>query len=789
MADYATVGGLPFKVSEQQQQQLANSGSGQYQPTTQEMAEQGAQAIQDTQRAQDRYGTMGAAALGIGSGLTLGMGPGVASALGFLDPTDVGALEGTGAYQAGDIAGMVIPSLFTGGEAAGARGLMGTALRATPAGAMGYLGSQAERLALRVLPGSGAIAKGAVSMAARGATEGALINLGHTIGDSLIQNKPLSAEALWASGTDGALAGGLMGGSLGLVGGLGRAAVEKLPGAVSGAVKGLSEKHLAGVAKRLGMSEEQVIEAQANGTLKETLQNWRRPLDIDNQGVTYGSGTSAIKESAQRAGSVSRTIRDGVVETLDAQAPLEVPRLARLEGRLNVEVAGPFNGGLGEKQANRWLAGLKSELSALEPEVETGLGKAKSPSTWQKLVEARDMLEERINKGHYSGGYGNAAGLGEKLAKDSLRVIDSEIESSMKAAADKLGEKGLAEKFLGAQLDMKYARELQETVGKKAAKELLAHETTFTPRDISVLGGMAIVGNPGLALGWAAAKGVGRRINRWAEPALAEAAYQRSIGARAAAAESKATHSIRDSVRNFFRSASDTGRRGASSYQASDRGRKETGSAYSRKAYEEAVSRAEQLISSNHQQRVRDLAQGLAGQGYGEFAQALLDANQRAVQYTQANFPPRRAAQGLGSLRATPQVHGLDLKEFKFLRQMNGVKSPFAVIDKLQDGSMSRDEVRAMKYVYPELHAQVVQEAAQHIADMKSAGEHLPMDKIAHLGVLLDAPIDTMLDGSRIRPIQASFIPPEVPPDAPPPMAPQGPGIDPMLQTPLELMG
>ena len=777
MAEYAELGGLPFKVSPNQQDALARAGTGQYTPTSQEEAVQGTNALQDIASAEDRYGTMGAAALGVGSGLTLGMGPGIAGALGFLDPRDVSALEGTGAYQAGDIAGMILPSLVTGGEAAGARGLLGSALRFTPAGAMVGAGSAAERLALRVLPGSGAIARGAIGMAARGATEGALINLGHTIGDSLIQNKPLSAEALWAAGTDGALAGGLMGGSLGLVGGIGKVLVEKAPGAVSGAVKGLSEKHLAGVARRLGMSEEQVIEAQQAGSLKETLQNWRRPLDIDNQGVTYGSGSAAIRESAKRAGSVSRVARDGVLETLESQAPLEVPRMQRVGAALDAEVAAPFAGSVGQKRAVAWVNKLKSELASLEP-LE---GKVSKPGTWQKWIDSRDMLEARIRNGEYTN---TAGGLGPKLAKDALQVIDREIEQSMRGAADKLGEKGLAEKFLGAQLDMKYARELEETIGKKAAKELLAHETTFTPRDISVLGGMALVGNPTLAAGWAAAKGIGRRINAWAEPALAEAAYQRSIGARAASAEAQATHRIRDTVRNFFRNSANATRRGASSSQAYDSTKRKA--SYDRKAYEAAASRAEYLTSLNHQQRVQQLAESLSGAGYAEFAKSLYESNQRAVQYLQMNMPPRRAAQAMGSLRAVPQVHGLDMKEFKFLRVLNGISNPFAVLDKLdQGGTMARDEVRAMKYVYPELHGQVVQAAAEEVAAMKAEGHALPMDKIAHLGVILDAPIDSMLDGSRIRPIQASFIPP-VPPEAqaPPPVQPMGPE----LMTPIDSM-
>lgn len=781
MADqhgYAEVAGLPFKVTPEQQQQLA--GSGQYQPVSQEMAQGGAQALADIQKAQQDYGDVGAAGMGAFSGLTLGLGPGVAAALGFLDPNSLSALQETGAYTAGDIAGTVAPAIFSGGESLGLRGLMGSALRATPAGLMNLAGSASERLAGRLLPGLGRLGAPAVKMAARGAVEGGLINLGHTVGDSLIQNKPLSAEALWASGVDGALAGGLMGGGLGLVGGMGQAITERLPSTLGGAAKGTSEKGLGITARRIGMTEGEVAAAKEAGGLGETLKNYRSVLDKEGSGVTYSSGTGAIREAAGRAGGVAEKVRSSVVDALDKEASLAVPRVERLAGAIQKEVVDPVRAVpiLGQ-QAEGFARKLTSAMERIEPELIKGSGMREAGS-WKHWIAARDALADGIEKGTYSG-------VNQKFAQDTLRVLDQEIHSAMEAAGEKIGQPDLAKNFWGANSDLKYAKELQKTVGRKEAAEILAHESTFTPRDIGVMGAMGIgLGKPGLALGWATAKAVGRRLNGWAEPALAEMAFQRSIGARAAAAEQTAKFRIRESVRNFFSNAGKTAQKGYSVKRAEDRGR--SVSHYSRADFEKAVSRAEALVSGGHQQRVADLLQGLIQNNYGELAKSIGETNQRAVEYLQANMPPRRAAKALLQLRAEPKIHGMDMKEFKFIRQHTGVTDPFALLDKLENGALSRDEVRAMKYVYPELHSQIVYSAMEHIQEMKASGGHLPMDKIVNLGLILDAPIDSMLDSSRVSAIQASFIPAAPPQDQQQPPQQAQPFTAQTLQTPVDAL-
>lgn len=793
---------------------------------------------------QQKYGTLGAAAAGAASGLTLGLAPGIATAMGLVDQDTMMALQNTGAFTAGDIAGTLAPALFTGGESLAARGalageelagrgLMGTMMGLTPAGLMAGAGGLSERFAARFLPETGRIGQKALSMAARGATEGALINMGHTIGDNLVQNKPLAAESILASGMDGALFGGLLGGGLGAVSGVGSLVGEKLPGAVSGRIAG---KELSATARYLGMTEDQILQAQSTeGGLKRVLDEYRKVLTDEGSGVTYGSRPAAIRETASRQGQIYKLQLDDAVQEASKIGGLSAaPAASRVIGRMETEILNPRVGSIGEKEARRFVGGIADEINVglnsgekvggipgkprnlkppKQPKKSGGEWAFKEDGEWrvgskeeafasydsemakwkervanqkgssiqkervspvsslEDWVKSRDMLDARIKSGKYTG-------MDAQMAKEALRIVDNEIDASLSGIDQKL-----ADKFMASRAGLEMARSLEETVGKKAAQELLGHTATFTPRDLAVFGGQAALGHPGVGMAWMAVKGLGRHINKWIEPAMAESAYQASIGTKAAGATQNAQFKIGDSIRKFFRSSSAGTRKAAATGRAISK--RET-KKMDRASFEAAFTRAEQLISQQHQQRVSEALQGISNQGYEELAKHIGLTNMRAVQYLRSIMPPRRLANHMGSLRAYPKIHGMDMQEFKFLRATEGITSPFAILDKLEDGSASRDEVRAMKYVYPELHAEIVQESMRQIMEMKADGRYMPMDKIANLGIVLDSQIDTMLQPDRISAIQQSFA---APPGPKPSNPPEQPFTSQSLQTPIDAMG
>lgn len=757
-----------------------------------------AQAAKDLSYVDQNWGTAGTLGMGALSGLTLGLGPGALAQAGLVDPGHIMAAQTSPLYTAGDIGGMVLPGLLTGGESVLAR--------ATPAGMMGLAGTASERLAARLLPESagvmGRLASTPIRMAARGATESALMNLGHTAGDALVQNKPLSAEAMWASGVDGALGGGLIGAGMGTVGSLASQAVESMGNAVKGVV-GKTARGEAYALKSLGLGGEDLASAKAGeGGLAGKLKSYGTALE--EGGSSVGDTSSGKLQGAQNFIKKYEDIRMGAVKELEEQAASSAPDLVRAKARTQdivasrlgtgteaaakEEVDSFWNGFVTKKALGRPTWNQQNNFRTFAQWIEAGEGDGLKgvakraayddykagmdrqfekytktfkdvestnalPASWTDVVKARDEFALKATT---------------DVRKEVLNVLDSEIRSAMEGA----GVEGAAEKYASATQSISLGKELESNLGKKVAQSLMATEPAITARDVGTFAGMAAIGHPLAGAGWISAKGIGRIAQKRFDPWMAQMAYNHSVGAKAAEATVGVQQKIAGSLKRFFKNTSELPYKAAQTVRAEkyDRGPK-----IDRAAYEAAASKAEQLISENHQDKVRRYAESVAQQGYTELAGALMGVNQRAVQYLMWNMPPRQGGKAMNSLRPIPISDMPTMHEFKFIRQMKGLgmdgkNGPLSILDDLENGSVSREQVQAFKYTYPELHSELVATAAQEIADMKSSGRYLPVDKIASLSLTLDAPLDSIMRPEFIGAVQTALNtpPPETPPGQPP---------------------
>jgi hypothetical protein len=115
------------------------------------------------------------------------------------------------------------------------------------------------------------------------------------------------------------------------------------------------------------------------------------------------------------------------------------------------------------------------------------------------------------------------------------------------------------------------------------------------------------------------------------------------------------------------------------------------------------------------------------------------------------------------------------MQEYKFFRIDRAIKNPLTLLDDMESGDLSRDAAKAIKHVYPEYHAEVVGAVAQGIYETKAAGNYLPMSKIAMLGLVLDAPVDSTQTPEYIGAVQQALNSPplhgqaEEPPPTPQP--------------------
>lgn len=725
----------------------------------------------DIESVNQNYGDLGQAAMGAYSGLTLGIGPALSAELaGAFDPRagefakrDLQAMGGGGSYQAGEVAGMLAPALFSGGEslvgrgaAEGTGGLIGQVFGATPAGLLGNLGGAAERLALRAVPEAssalGSIGRGAVSMAARGLSEGALMNMTNTIGQSIIRDQPLTAQTLLASGADGALMGGLLGGGLGALGGAAKG--------LSGLAVDLGAKAGPNAAlRRIGASASDVARMEEEGGLRESLRGYHDTV-MEPGGVNFKNSPAEIGRVARSAVESYQKVQRGAVETLTREAPQFVPDIGRTLQRLQDEVVNPSLGTFSHAQVVKAMDKLAARLSGLGED-----GGSKGFGSWQSWMGARETL---ANMGKLVSDKATAAGLKSKV----MGIMDSELNSAMEYAGQSIGQPGLAKQFAAASAGERMASHLEEMTGRKAAQEATAGVSGISGQDLRTGLWSTVMGHPLAGIGMMGLKKAGGYLQEAVAPAIAQRAYEMSVGAQAAASVVNTQAAIKSAVGKFFTGAT----RGASTVGTGVKSRAE---------FEKRLETTSLLLGPEHQAKVAQYARDLADAHQADLGQEILATNKRAVDYLTHNLPPSTKANKSTSLMFQPTNHSLSQDEWKFFRIDEVIKKPMKLMQNIEDGTVTPEEVKAVKYVYPEVYSQVVQGVTQGIFDLKQEGKFVSLEKVTQLGIVLDAPIDPVLEPGFVADVQASMDVPQQPGPAPQ----RNDRIQPMnLQTPLEQM-
>lgn len=795
MTDPVAARGLTGKAYELQPDQVAGAVEAGAKPISDREASESHQAWTHMRDADERWSAPEKALGGVFSGLTLGLGPAGLAAAGLANPHDIEALEGSGAYQAGNIAGMVAPAFLTDGASLGAEGgLLGKALGWTPAGLMGRAGAGAEALVGRLLPEVGAMGKvgqSTLRMAARGATEGTLVNLAHTVSDSYIQDKPLTAQSLAASGVNGALFGGLAGGILGGAGAAAGAGIDSVGGSVLGSVAGKGDSAAASALKRLGASESDLARlASEEGGLVGAVRKYHDILE--KGGESFASNTSTI-------GKVLKQSKDGytagasdIVDLLDREAGSHAPDLARVTERLSSDLEAKYGGTLQQNDVTRVMRGLQEDLGSLKAEPAAPFAgevpssfsakgdhyelaaqmeqytaaKAlhegreamlpKAGGTWKQWVDSRNQLAEMVEKAR--------GGVHEEVYRTALNAMDSEIGAAMDAAGASIANPSVGEQFRAAVMGQRMSEEMGGMVKSKLGKELAGNDGSLRPTDMGTMAWGTLMGHPFGAAGIVAAKGVYRTIERKLEPAMAEAAYRSAVGAQAA----KATVDVGNRVNATLKKFMGMGGKVAPMELSGDRPK------YDLKSFKKTMDLSDKLTSDVHRQKVNDLVAAMNQMGHPDLANEMAAQYQRATDYLNFNKPKDAKLRSAGSLGKMPARLGLDTKEMRYMRIFSAVSKPMSIVDGILDGTVSREAVNAIAYVMPDWHADIVSRAANMTLQAKEEGKFLPADKIATLGVVLNAPVDSKLEKSFIDEVQRGLQANNQPQPAPGKPQPQG---------------
>jgi len=684
---------------------------GKAQALSPEQAQESTNAQANLNYVDQNWGTAGKLGMGLASGLSLGLAPGLMAKAGIVDPGHVHAAELSPWYTAGDIAGMVLPAVATGGE-----GLLAKGLSLTPAGVMSGAGGIAERVVGGTLGENagllGRLALKPAQMASRGAVDGALIGLGHNTGENLLYNKPLAAEALAAMG-QGALWGGLIGGGMGVVGTLGDLAVDSASAYAKAKGPGL-------IAKKLGETSGEGGYESLVGKLKE------QGSILEEGGARISDSTEKLANTVTKQKAVYKALRSEVVDALDETAQDVQPNFGRIRARLKSLVAAPRAGTIE----------IGDSLKAID-DFWGSFHEGKGPSSWNGLIKSRDMYAKGV--------------AGNPLKGEILNALDSEIKTHIASV-----DPALAEKFGAATTKLDIATRMEANLGKKAADELIrgsGDQSGGLTKGNYVNAGLSFAyGHPLTGAAMLGSKVVKNALAGAVEPAMTKFAYDSLIGAKAAAATSKVKERIGKALQATFSTPSK-----AASVEAVRR-TKSTGN--SRKDYETEVSKVENLLSANHQDRVRRYAAQVESQGYPDLAKEIMESNQRASMYLMNNMPPRQGAKQAKSLTKVPISKGLEMKELQFKRLMKVHKDPLSVLDDLEAGKVSRDAVAALKYSFPAIHQEIVSQATRMVYEAKASGKTLPYGKVNQLGLVLDSPIHYSQEPYYISAVQTALTMP-----------------------------
>lgn len=288
-----------------------------------------------------------------------------------------------GLRTASEIAGAALPMVFSGGTGAVAKGaalaptsLVGRAGAAVARGAEAVVGTGAESLL-------GRVAQRAIPMAAQGAFEGAAYGAGQVVSENALGGHEITAEKLLAGAEHGMFLGGAVGGGVGALSELGRAAASKAfkfanESSLKDWMQEIADRNVLkaaganqGQLKKLGHSAEEI--QSRIGEIAETvrtakLNNGEKVFQPFKTSTELGEKLAVAEaEAGSRLSKVVDKI-DDVTHAMPEAKPDFVSALNRVES----EVAGPLrvaNVPQLQEQAgliDKTLAKVKEKVQATE---------------------------------------------------------------------------------------------------------------------------------------------------------------------------------------------------------------------------------------------------------------------------------------------------------------------------------------------------------------------------------------------------------------------------------------
>lgn len=140
------------------------------------------------------------------------------------------------------------------------------------------------------------------------------------------------------------------------------------------------------------------------------------------------------------------------------------------------------------------------------------------------------------------------------------------------------------------------------------------------------------------------------------------------------------------------------------------------------------------------------------------------------VAYLASQIPPATLKQMTEPSLLKKRADVPDFEKDKFLRLIDVMNDPEVAIDRMEDGNLTREEVKMLKIVYPETYNLMVKSALAGIVDADEKGKPMSYQKKIQLGTLLGAPLDETMSPEFMAAI-AQAQAPSAPEQGPPPVS------------------
>lgn len=763
--------------------------------------------------------TAAAAAAGAARGLTLGASDAAARALSPDTADSLAALQRQQpvASTLGEIGGVIVPSLFTGGAAGEVEGASALARGAStaarvasaPVRAVGALGGAATRGAEAVLGGIGGeglaarAVRSAVGHAVGGAAEGAVFGAGATLSESALKGEPITSEALVASLGRNALFGGAIGAGVGALSKLGPAALKSvLPSSEK-----LDDVAVKFARKQLGRDFENVgkgqpreaAEAWKNASAKQLLE--RKLVGGENSGKTIFEASKNPQDIADNLGQMRRDVgaelgevRERAAVAMDANpalAPNVDELIVQVEARARelrkTKVAGNYAlartmereiAPLKEAIAERAAPGFSPAAEAAEGGA-VGLDDAVSrvpgsvvandvaPSMgYRELLKWHQNLEQSLNP---AGVAKSMRGLAIKNFGAKQEVADlanTFLRDHTARALTAAGEDG----SIVQRLHQEYAgtMAMQQAAEKEAKRIASNRHVSLTDHMLGI--GSALMamasGNVGalatMGLGGAAA--IGNKIAR-----------EQGNAIMATIAQKLARHdSLLESAAKALALPEGLGRRATGVAAAATESRRAPSSDYVplgavalRKDFDEARERVRLLGTPDHMQAQLAHATGPIAEAYPEAAAGMSQRLLAVHDYLAQSVPEGEAPPVMTPLARAAGVEPRAMQ--KWLSKVNAALDPMEVIRDVARGKLDYDAVQTVKDVYPATFDQLRNLTIQYTSANK---EQLPFSRVAHLSDVFGFNGDSSFTPERLPGIQAAIQQINAPPNASAPGTP-----------------